>query len=212
MRVALIILLLILAGAVYAQTGDKEVEEKLEIVLGELDTEDPVSWDIPQFLKNIIEFISGIGVVFQFLFYTLTGAVVLYIVYRIVNIFMTDKGIDHFTKSEGERISENSQRSGYNKYLKRAHDYCKAGDCSAAVILLHLGSVSFLFEKKLLSKGRDYTNREIFSLLRLLREDELLNSFRMIALGAEQIRFKGVAADKTVFMNLEQIYREHFHE
>ena len=149
------------------------------------------------------------GVVFQFLFYTLVLAVVLYIVYRIVNIFMTNEGVEHSSKSGGKEINKNSQRSDYNKYLARAHDFYKEGDCSAAVILLHLGSVSFLFEKKLLSKGRDYTNREIFS---LLRGGELLNSFRMIALGAEEIRFKGITADKTAFMNLEQIYRETFHE
>ena len=57
MRVALIILLLILSGTIYGQPGDKDVEEKLEIVLEELDAEEPVAWDLPPFLKNIIRFI-----------------------------------------------------------------------------------------------------------------------------------------------------------
>ncbi|MCP4181122.1 MAG: hypothetical protein GY756_25435 [bacterium] len=202
-----LMLFFIATRAVFSILDNKDVEEKLELVLSEID-EDETPKEQSGLLNKIARFFAEIGWLFRFLFFLLVAALLLFLVYKIIGFFMPEKFINHSSiRGKKSQNKNSSEIMGKDRYLQKALDLFKKGDISAAVIALHRGSVRFLFNMSILVEGRDYTNREIF---RILKGDNILKPFKTLALEAEIIRFKGIDADKSLFRSLEKTYMENF--
>jgi hypothetical protein len=183
------------------------VEEKLDLVLKELDAANSANWDIPDFIIDFFKFLGEIGLLFRILFYLFIIAFVIFILYKIIFLFIKDSNTVLKNKSD-ESFSLQDVKNRQEDYLSIARALIKKGDFSQAVIQLHHGSFEYLFYKKLILKGRDYTNREIF---RLLKGKEVFKPFKEIALEAELTRFRGVRVDENRYFQLESIFKEAFY-
>lgn len=207
MKKRLAIPALLLAPLTALAADEDLVEEKLELVLKELEAPAAPNWDIPDFLINFLRFISGLGLLYRIIFSLCVIALIAYILYKLVSLIVKDSNIIRSWK--GPNPEERSEtREGRIDYLSRARAYQAEGNDALAALELHKGSYDYLRRTKILDKGRDYTNRDVF---RRLKSSDKLKPFREIAIASEQIVFGGLPLDSTRYGELEALYEKAFY-
>jgi len=200
-------ILLMSACCIINLSADEQlVQEKLDLVLSELEEPGKFDWDMPDFILNFFRFLGEIGLLYRILFYLFIISLVVYILYKTIFLFVKDSSL--VRKYKKERLSDTPHvNDGQSNFLLRAGELCKSGNYSEALIQLHNGSCEYLFYNNLLRTGRDYTNREIF---RILKGHESLKAFKEIALAAELTFFRGVEVEKERYSQLESLFKEAF--
>ncbi len=168
MKKIFVVLFIFVHINIYSLRAEKDIEEKLELVLNELKKDEIKPFELPQFLKDFILFLGKGGSFFQFIFFVLIAAALLFLVYKIIGFFMPDKIIGKSSKKIKvlQKTEDSTELSDQQRYLEDAKKMVENGDISSAIIYLHLGSVNFLINNKTLLKNRDYTNREIFRMIK----------------------------------------------
>lgn len=187
-------------------SDDQGLEEKLDLVLTELDTEKTFDWDISEYIIHFLKFLGEIGLLFRILFYLLCTVLIIFIVYKTFTLFIKDSRADQRKLNAGSEPQKTQRQQ--NDYLQEARKWVQKGDYSEAGLRLHHGSFESLFHKKLLHRQRDYTNREIFGILKGRSE---LKPFKQIALEAELVMFRGVKLDEERYLQLESLFMEAFY-
>lgn len=189
------------------KNSEKLIDEKLEIVLKELDSEKWEFWNLPPFFEKIIAFLLQMNVIFKIIFLLLLAAFIVFLLYKVSGLFMRNKmfGTERTKDNANKAIPEPTTVD----YLKSAMDKSLQKEYSQAIILLHKGSVNHLFNKKILSKGRDYTNREI---QKTISHKETSKAFYNMAFNAELIAFKGKKAFVDEYEEMELLFRRYFYE
>ncbi|MDC7126272.1 MAG: hypothetical protein PQJ46_11945 [Spirochaetales bacterium] len=193
--------------ALVLYADEQFVQEKLDKVLKELDKQQSSNWEMPDFLTNFFQFLGELGLLYRILFYLFVAALLAFIVYKIVSLFIKDSSFS-FRKKTEESLDVQNSSIVHDSFLLKAQELSKSGDYSMALVQLHNGSCEYLFYKNLLQKGRDYTNREIF---RKLDNSESLFPFKEIALEAELFEFNGHKIEQERYKELEKMYREAFY-
>ncbi len=183
------------------------VREKLDLVLEELESPTPLNWEIPDFLINFFRFFAGLGLLYRIIFLLCVIALVIFILYKLITLLVKDL---IFLRPQQKPGPENREAflKGQTDFLQRARAFYEEGNYSRAVLELHKGSYEYLYYTKILEKGRDYTNREIF---RRLKNSTKLNPFKEIALTSEMIVFRGDQSDSLRYTHLEEQFTEAFY-
>jgi len=207
MKKYLLSLIHLIVPLTYLAADNDLVKEKLDIVLKELERPTPHHWDIPDFLINFFKFIAGLGLLYRILFYLSVIALVVYILYKLITLLMKDSNLIRRQKEAG-MVNAEVFLMGQTDFLHKARAFYEEGNYSQAVLELHKGSYEYLYYHKVLEKGRDYTNREIF---RRLKTSVKLNPFKDIAIASEMIMFRGVSLDSGRYTLLEEQFIEAFY-
>ena len=205
MKKVFVLLLFIQVSALFPQKSEELVEEKLEIVLQEIESETQEVWDFPPFFENLIASLLKMNIIFRILFILLLAALLVFSIYKVSRLFMSER-------SYGSSLLPNKETREKNQinpvdYLKKALERSRNNQYDQAIIFLHRGSVLNLFDKNILTKGRDYTNREI---LHIINDEKISDAFYHIAKTAEFITFKGKKTDNSDFIEMEKLYRRCF--
>ena len=186
---------------------DDLVKEKLDLVLKELESPTPHNWDIPDFLINFFRFVVGLGLLYRIIFYFCIIALVIYVLYKLFNLLVKDSNLIRLQRDAGQENADEFL-TGKTDFLHRARAFYEEGKYSQAVLELHKGSYEYLYHNKVLEKGRDYTNREIF---RRLKSSVKLKPFKEIAIVSEMIVFRGIQLDSGRYTLLEEQFIEAFY-
>lgn len=208
MKRLLLVMLIFLPMAIQAQHDEKTVDAKLQVVLEELKTDAPRQWDLPPFLENLLEFLGRGVLFFRILFFLFLAALVFFGIWKTIGFFMKEGG-----GKRSSAIPRNGQNdeSGIvtpgDAWLAAAREALERREWALAIVILHKGSVEYLYGNGILNRKRDYTNREIFS---LLGSGELSEPFRRLAVKAERIVFKGESGTEDEYGPFEESYRRHF--
>ena len=189
-----------------AADGDL-VKEKLDLVLEELETPSPLNWDMPDFLIDFFRFFAELGLLYRIIFLLCVIALVIYILYKLITLLVKDLNLIRTQKETGPENTDMFLKR-QTDFLQRARTFYDEGEYSQAVLELHKGSYEYLYYRKILEKGRDYTNREIF---RRLKNSTKLSPFKEIALASETIVFRGDKSDFQSYTYLEEQFKEAFY-
>lgn len=207
MRRLFILLILVQSALLFAGHEQNLVEEKLELVMSELERETYDEWDLPPFLEKLLEFFGTVGILFRILFFLFLGALLIFAFYKLMGIFLKEQRFDDSRSARSHQEEKALAKFPEKHFLDKALKASDDGDYSLAILFLHKGSVAFLYENGSLGKGRDYTNSEIMI---LIGNAEYAESFYSIALQSELILFKGRAGLESEFLAFEKMYRSHF--
>jgi hypothetical protein len=183
------------------------IEEKLKKVLSEVDISEKVQWDFPPFFSRILEFLMSLNMLFRILSLILVVALIVFILYKMTRLFLGNKKINT-SPHQPLRIGDSGlNEASAEDYLYEAKIHAEAGQFAQAILLLHKGSVKYLLDRNILKRNRDYTNREIIS---LIKDERLSESFGRIAMKAEFIVFKGSSGDQLEYEEIELLFRSVF--
>ncbi len=181
------------------------IGKKLEIILQELDSDNREIWDLPPFFQKLIEILLQMNVFFKIIFILLLLTFIVFALYKVSRLFMKNISYGKFT--EQSNVKKESDVQTEINYLKSASEQSLLKEYSQAIITLHRGSVHNLFDKNILTRGRDYTNREIHQ---IISHQDTSEAFYIIALNAELITFKGKIALAGEYEEMEQLFRSYF--
>lgn len=205
MKRVFMLILMIQFSALFPQHSDEIIEEKLELILQEIDGDNRELGDLPPFFEKLIEILINMNIFFKIIMILLLAAFIIYTLSKVSRIFIKDKS---YRSSSGETQRDNIKRSiPPMDYLKNAAERALKKEYSLAIIALHRGSVHNLFDKDVLTSGRDYTNREIRE---IISDCDTSGAFYNLALNAELITFKGKRCVEDEYKEMEQLYRRYF--
>ena len=197
----------LLAPSLFCQSREELVREKLEIVLSELEKSGPEPWELPRFFQGLLDFLARGSVLFRLIFFLGAVGLILFLLYGIAGYLLKNPSFRRKGSAPALFEKEGDGECSPDSRAREARAAAEAGDYSLAVLLLHRGSVEFLFLKGFLKKGRDYTNREILS---LAGDSGYGPPFARIASAAERVLFNGSEERRDDFLKLEDDYGRHF--
>ena len=208
MKKILILLFIFSSAIVFSQHNEEYVKEKLETVLSELDKTEPENYDF-SFLEKIKDFLENTGVFFRILFIAVPASLIIFVIYKLHDFYMKNRNFQY----NSDALLKTSER--YKKvkdkyddiFYRKASKFKENENYRLALIMLHKGSVDYLYRENKLDRNRDYTNREIII---QIQNTGLSDSFSHIAGKAEQIVFNSAECKKDEFEKYENIYRSSF--
>ena len=207
MRKLCILIIMLQVSSVFSQNDERVVEEKLEVVLQELNDDPVETWDFSPFLEKILEFIGNISFLFRILFWILLIGIVLFGLYKILGFLLKNPRFSSDNYEIDKQVNMTDHRVTTNHYLTRAMSLSGKRQFTLAILSLHRGSVEFLHNREMLKRSRDYTNREILS---IIRNEDYHDPFYKIALMAEKILFNRIEVNEQEFEIYALLYRENF--
>lgn len=169
--------------------------------LGYKDSAKDLTWleDFSEFLETL----GSIGFLLKIVFIAIVIAIIIFVLYKI---------IVSFTKSNKKiqtikEISKESNDLTFSLIVKKIESLKAKGDYIKALLFMHYGTIKFLKENNILMDDRDYTNREILS---LISKKPFLTTFESIAIKAQGILFNDQTVDEKDFYYLEVKFKKDF--
>lgn len=154
-------------------------------------------------LRDLLASLNELGFLLKLIFVAIVVAIIVFVIYKLILSFTkSNNSIDRSRK-----LSQESNELSLAKLLEKIELLKKQGDYITALLFIHYGTIKYLKEKGIIREDRDYTNREILS---IISDKPFLETFRIIAIKAQGILFNDEFIDDIEFRLLEDKFHEEF--